>query len=150
MSYSTGQTLALSRVRACTGFTGTTNTSETDWKMLNTGRSDHYAILRPGAFSGEWLSATVIMWHYVTVIELWQQYTDDTTTQSNLYTHIGNLITGLLPERKMNDTVGSVNDATPKSAGEVEEMWKGSGGPAWLRWSVSLEWTEQQEITYTD
>jgi len=148
MSYSDGEALILTRVQACTGFSST-NTARANWKLLNQGKSDHYAIIRPGPFRGEMISATVILWRWTTVVELWQRYKDDASTQTNLYGYMASLIAGLLPYKRLGDTTNNISDATPRSAGDVQEMWKARGGPAWLKWELVIDWQEEQTITYS-
>jgi hypothetical protein len=145
MSYSTGEALILTRVQACTGFTSS-NTSRADWKVLNSGRSDHYAILRPGSFSLEWQTLSMAVISYTTVIEVWQQYVDDATSYTNLYGYVNNLYNIL----QYPHLGGLIQDSTITGAPEVEQMWRQEGGPAWLRWSVSISWQEEQAVTFAE
>lgn len=147
MSYSSGEALILTRVQACTGFS-TTNAVRANWKLLNQGKSDHYAIVRPGPFRGEMISPTVIMWRYTTVVELWQRYKDDATTQTSLYGYMAYLTTGLMPYRKLGDTGNTISDSIPRSTGQVQEMWTKRGGPSWLKWELTIEWQEEEQVTY--
>ena len=149
--YSDGEALALTRVQACTGFS-TTNTSRANWKILNGGKSDHYAILRIGPFTQEWITPRVYKANWTTIVELWQRYKDDSTTQTNLYGYIGNLLTGLAPYRKLGDTTNLIEDANTESAGEVLEMWtqKNGAGPQWLKWELSLKWSEEITVTFAE
>ena len=147
MSYSTGEALILTRVRACTGFTSA-NTARANWKLLNSGKSDHYAIIRPGGFAVEWQTLGMAVFRYTTVIELWQRYTDDTTTQTNLYGYIANLY-GLLDYPHLGSSA-SIQDSTIMGADAPEEMWRNEGGPAWLRWSMRVEWTEERSATFAE
>jgi hypothetical protein len=151
VSYSSGEALALTRIRACTGF-DTTNTSRSDWKILNGGKSDHYAVLHLGAFTQEWISPRVYKANWQTVIEIWQRYKDETTTPSNLYTHIANIMAGLAPYRKLGDTTNVIEDANTRSGGAIEEMWqrKNGAGPQWLKWDLLLEWSEEVTVNYSE
>jgi hypothetical protein len=147
MTYSTGEALILTRVRACTGFTST-NTSRSDWKILNGGKSDHYAILRPGGFTIVWQTLGMSVARYTTVIEVWQQYVDDVTSYSNLYTRVAALYS-LLDYPHLGDAA-SIQDSTITTADEPEQMWRTEGGPAWLRWQMRVEWTEERTATFAE
>lgn len=147
MSYSTGEALILTRVQACTGFSST-NTARSNWKILNQGKSDHYAILKPGKPRHEWITITDYIIYWTTIIEVWQRYTDETTTQNNLYTHINNLLP-ILAYPNMG-SVATVLDSTIGDWEEPEEMWTESGGPLWLRWKVPVIWQEQVSVTFSE
>lgn len=147
MTYSSGEALILTRVRACTGF-GATNTDRSDWKLLNSGISDHYAILRPMAGAIDWrtLGQYTVTWG--TIIEVWQRYTDETTTQSNLFAYVANLFTGLMSYPHMG---GAITDSTIRTVGEPQEMWRErEGGPFWLRQEVLIEWYEEVTVTFAE
>lgn len=148
--YSTGEGYVLNVLRTCSGFTSA-NTSQGNWKLLNDGKAAVYGILRPGPFSIEWITMRKYIARWTTVIEVWQKYTVDGTTQTNLYANVANVITGFLPERLINDSTGVISDSSI-SGGEVpQEMWRSDGGgPAWLRWSLNFVWTEEVQITFTD
>lgn len=150
MAYGTGEALALTRVQACTGFDAT-NTSRSDWKILNSGKSDHYAILRPGSFSIEWMSYTNYIAIYTTVVELWQIYgTDDATTLTNLYSQQSNLM-AIMAYPLLGDTTGAIQDAGYRGANDPENMWqKGAEGPTWVKWEMFIDWKEEVEVTFAE
>ena len=100
MTYTAGEALLLTVVQGCTGF-GSTNASRANWLVLNSGKSDHYVILRPGPFGIEWISPTNYVANYTTVVELWQRYKDDGSSQTSLYGHIANLMAGIMPKKKL-------------------------------------------------
>ena len=146
MSYSTGEGFVLSRVRACAGFNAA-NTAQSDWKLLNSGADDHYAILCPGAFTLEWVTPNVYQANWVTLIQVWQRYVDETTTHNNLYGHVNDLL-ALLAYRHLNSS--TILDASFEGAEAPLEMANREGGISWLRWDVRVKWSEQAEVTYAD
>ena len=145
MAYSDGEALLLTVVQAMTGF-DSTNTSRGNWLILNQGASDHYAILRPGPFVNNPLTPTMQEVTWTTVIEIWQQYTDDGTTQTNLYGHVGNML-DIRKYKNFSDSA-TVANAVLIGGDAPEEMWNNSGGPQWLRWQMTVEWKEQECISY--
>ena len=145
MAYATGEGLLLTVVQAMTGF-DSTSTSQADWSILNKGTSDHYAILRPGPFVNEPLTPTLNEITWTTVIEVWQQYTDDGTTATNLYGHVDNMLNIRKYKNFSNSAV--VANAILSGGDEPEEMWNSGGGPQWLRWKMNVTWKEQECITY--
>lgn len=149
MSYKLGEAAILAKVQTCTGF-DSTNTSQAKWRLLNSGRSDNYAILRPGEFSLEWLTPAMYQANWQTVIEVWQRYKDDGTTQEYLYDLVENLLVGLQVWPNMG-LPNSVHDSSISGGDTPEEMWTAGGnGPAWLRWNVTVSWSEQDEITLSE
>ena len=149
MGYSEGEALILTRVIACNNF-DSTNTSRGNWKILNQGKSNHYAILRPGAFDVEFDTICTYHVNWNTVIEVWQRYVDDATTRTELYARVADLFP-IMAYPKLADTTGNVLEWSVVSGGEEpEEMWTASGGPAWLRWKITLSWKEEGDITYAE
>lgn len=149
MAYSNGESDALDVLQTCTGF-DSSNTSQTDWKILNSGKSDHYGILRPGAFEIEWITFNKYQAHWNTVIEIWQRYTVEGDSQTNLYGYVANVIAGFLPERLLGGSTSSISNADISGADAPQEMWNTAGGLEWLRWALNLAWSEEVQITFTD
>lgn len=141
MSYEAGEAAIATLVQAATGFSSA-NVARSNWKLLNQGKDDNYAIIHPGSFEIEWRAFS--MYHIVwrTVVEIYQRYKDETSTQTSLYGHVYNVITHLQKYPNLSATSG-VSDASVTGAGEPEEMWKSGGGPSWLKWSVVIEWREE-------
>ncbi len=149
MGYKAGEDAILAKLRTCAGFNAG-NTRQANWKILSSGASDHYGILRPGAFMLEWLTPAMYQVSWNTVIEVWQRYEDDATTQENLYGYVANLLAGLQiwPNMGLPTTV---TDSTISGAEMPQEMWNaGANGPAWLKWEVVVSWKEQDEITLSE
>ena len=145
MSYAAGQARILALVIACDDFNAT-NTSETDWKILNQGISDHYAILRPAGFSIEWIAASTYTVHWRTMLEVWQRYTDEGTTQTNLYGYVASVLPVMASPHGGDD---SMSDLTVRAADDPKEMWTAEGGPKWLKWELEVMWDEQTTVTFT-
>jgi hypothetical protein len=141
MGYSDGEALILTQVQACNNF-DSTNTSRANWKLLNQGKDDHYAILRPGPFDIEWIAFDTYRANWVTVIEVWQRYKDDTDTHTSLYDRVEDLF-DILGVPLLGDTTGTIQDSTISVQDEPEEMWMDGGGPAWLRWKINILWREE-------
>lgn len=149
LSEANGEALILTRVQAVTGF-ASTNANYCNWKALNSGASDHYAIVKPGAFARDQLAMSANQTTWQTVIEVWQRYKDDGTTGASLRTHVDNIIAALDQYRKLGDTTGAIMDAVISSGGEVQEMWVKDGGPAWLRRDLTVTWQEFVNVTYAE
>jgi hypothetical protein len=145
MSYSAGETLILTRVRACAGFDAT-NTSQSDWALLNRGKSDHYAILHPGAFKLDWVALSAYTATWTTVVEVWQRWTADGATHTSLYGYVN----ALLPILAYPHGGGAMEDMTIQGGAEPQEMWNSGGGPEWLRWSIQVVWTETSNVTFSE
>ena len=144
MSYSAGEARILALVRLCTGFS-TTNTSQSDWKILSSGKDDNYSILRPAGFGIEWVSISVYQANYKTIIEVWQRYIDETTSKTTLYGHIAALFAILAYPHGGDNSMG---DLTIRVAEEPKERWSKDGGPLWLSWDLEIDWNEQTQVTF--
>ena len=147
MSYGAGEALILAAVRTASGFTST-NTDAADWGLLNRGKAQNYAILRPGSFATSWSALRGYTVTWTTVVEVWQRCTTNPATdRANLYTAVSALITALMPKAYMTDS-SLVEDATIEGGEEPAEMWGQSGsGPQWLRWNIRVIWRESATVS---
>lgn len=152
MSYSAGETLILTKLKAIgTGTTWTTtNTAQGKWKMLNGGAADHYAVLRMGAGKNDFMSGSVSLRSYTTVIEVWQSYKDDGTSYTNMLGYWEGILDQFDANRLLGDTTKTVQDSRCARWDEIEEMWTKSGGPRWLRQNFYIEWSEENAVTFTE
>lgn len=144
MSYSTGEAQIAELIQGATGF-DRRNVARGDWKPLNSGRSDHYAIIRPGPFVNApdtiGNGAAVTTWR--TVVEVWQRWVDDAPTAQSLQAHVQTVIEHL--ERYPSlDAAGLY--AWISGGGEMQERWLKEGGPMWAVWEVYLDWQEERFI----
>ena len=150
MSEHTGIDLLAVQVKACTGF-DRYNVSLSNWKVLNSGNSDHYAIIRPGPATRTASALTAKQNTYRTVIEVWQRYVDDGTTLTALLDWVDVIVARLDSYRKLADTTGELRDANVTALGDVTEQWREKGnGPSWLRREIVVEWVEEEVITYAE
>ena len=150
MSYTAGEALLLTRVRAISGY-DTNNTSRANWLVLNNGKAAYYVILRPGAFTMPWLTYRSYLATYTTIIELWQKYTNDHESHTNLYTHLNEITSSLqLYPHLGNGANSTILDAEITGAPEPQEMWTSGGGPKWLRYSITLTWKQEEIVTFAE
>lgn len=147
MSYPLGEALVLTQCQAVTGFSST-NTAQANWTVLNSGLSDHYIIVKPGKFNED--PVDNLSWIYQTIIQVWQWYTDDGTTATNLEGYVQAVKDRFTKYRKLVDATGKITDSRPIGGSEMQEMWKKDGGLAWLKQDVIIEWREQDIVTYAE
>ena len=147
MSYSTGEALLLTRVRACTGFSSS-NTSRGNWRIINTGKGSVYAILRPGpdASEIEWISPNTYRVRWRCVVEVWQHYTDDGTTATNLYSNVSALL-AVLTYPKLG---GALTDSSIDGIGALERRWLDDGGPIFLSQDIYIHWDEETTVAFAE
>lgn len=152
MSYSSGESLILTRLKAIgTGTTWTTtNAAIGKWKMLNDGKSDHYVVLKMGAGANDGLALSMTIRRYTTVIEVWQSYKDDGTSYTNMLAYWEAILDMFDQYRKLGDTGGTIQDARCTHWDEIEERWTRGGGPRWLKQNFYVEWSEENAITYAE
>ena len=146
MAYIDGENLIATVIKAHANFNAD-NVAQAEWTQLDLGNSDHYAILKHGGMTPEFISANVYVARHITVIEVWQNYEDDGTTATNLYGYVGNVIAQIQNVEKLGDTGGIIQNSSVAEVGTVEEMWLSGGGPSWLRQMVSVLWHEQVTAT---
>ena len=89
------------------------------------------------------------MANWSTVIELWQRYTDDGTSQTNLYGYANELM-GIMNYPKLADNNNAVIDAGFAGGEPPMEMWTSGGGPEWLKWELNILWREEIQVTFAE
>lgn len=146
MSYNTGEAALLTRIIALSDYSAD-NAVRNNWKVLSSGASDHYAILKPFSMALEWHSFSAYTVRWRTVVEIWERYTLDGTTQSNLATY-ASAILGVLSYPHLGEA--SILDANIVEFREPQEMWSKDGGVVWLKWDIIVEWSEQTEVSFAE
>ena len=147
MGYADGEALLLTRIQALDYF-GAANTARGDWKILNSGNDDHYAILRRDNLSIEWITFTDYVRTWTTIIEVWQRYVDDSTTQSDLYTHASEIF-DVMAYPHLGDSSTVLDSSIDNSPAPVEK-WTKDGGPKWLSCEIVIRWKEQTSVTFQE
>lgn len=148
MGYSDGEALALTQLQNVSGFTSA-NTSRGKWGLLNTGNSDHYGILKPGKWRKSDRSQIGTIWQ--TIIAVYQRYKDDGTSLIALEANAAAIKLRFEQYRKLGDATGNISDSEPISGSEVTEVWtKGGNGPSWLKQEITIEWSEENHVTYAE
>jgi hypothetical protein len=152
MAYPEVEALIFTKLRSVTGFTGTTstteNTSRGKWGLLNSGNSDHYAIIKPGEFERSQGAMSMNVSNFQTVIQVWQRYTDDGTSLTNLEGYVKAIIAYFDQWRRVGDSTGTIIDAFIRSGTEAQEMWNKDGGLSWLKQDLVLVTQEHDVISY--
>lgn len=141
MSYGDGEANVLLRLQAMTQF-GRTNATRGDWKPLNSGASDHYAVLRPGAFtmSSDGLGGeSLTLWR--TVVEVWQRWKDDAPTLLALELLVSQVIGQL---ERYPQLGGAALMAQVAGGSEMSRRWLEQGGPLWAVQEVYIDWQEER------
>jgi hypothetical protein len=151
VSYSAGEALILTRLQAISGSVWTsTNTARGNWTMLNSGKADHYAVLKMGAGTNDGFSLSVTLRSYITVIEVWQSYQADGTSYTNMLAYWEAILDMFDQYRKLGDGTGTVQDARCSRWDAIEEMWTQGGGPRWLKQNFYIDWQEENNVTYAE
>ena len=145
MAYNDGEKLLLKRIQALDLF-AQNNSARNNWKLLYSGNSDHYAILRPGSFQLRWISITDYIVTYTTVVEVWQRYTDDGDSQSNLGACVADIFS-ILAYPNLGDS-SQVLDSSIVDSSEPTEMH--GDNMLWLRWEINVQWEDITSVTYQE
>lgn len=147
MSYTTGEAAILARIRAHSDFS-TSNTDANDWKLIDSGNSAFYAILKPNEDPAEMefhaLGAYRVLWQ--TVVEVWQRYKDDGTTAASLFGNVQKIIGQMQPYKTLG--LSNVQNSQINSITAPSYRWDKDGGPAWLVQELNILWLEEVEVTF--
>lgn len=148
MNYYDGETLILERIRSLSNF-GVDNSAQSNWRILATGASDHYAILRPRSFTIEGLTLASFLVIYETIIEIWQKYTSASEAVTELSYNVYKLFE-LLAYPNLGQSANILNGVIV-SGEEPETMSPvNSSGVDWLRQRVLLVWQVENLVTYQE
>ena len=146
MTESAGLTLIQTQVVALSAFTAA-NVSIAEWGFLNSGNSDHYAIIRPGPTERSEISFGFIDNGYQTIVEVWQRFKNDGTTLTTLLGHVDNIAGQIDKYRKLADTTGKIRSAQVSGFSEVTEQWRNNAdGPGWLKRDIVIDWKEEFNV----
>lgn len=148
MSYSDGEAAILTLIQAMPEF-DRRNATRADWKPLNSGASDHYAILKPGLWTNapEALGGGSVLTTWRTIVEVWQRWVDDGPTAQALQTLVGRLIDKLDGYPSLD---GAALFAWVAGGGEMQQRWLREGGPQWAVWEVYIDWQEERFVTVAE
>jgi hypothetical protein len=150
MSYVDGEKLVKTQVEAATGFSSS-NVTRGNWKILNSGENDHYAILKAGEAVISWDAHSISNSRYRTIIEVWQRVIDDQASYDAVLTYADNIRTRIEPYRKLADTADTVLDANFAGRSAVTEQWRNNAdGPSWFKIELYLDWSEQTNVTFAE
>ncbi len=145
--YPEGEALLLTQIRAATGY-AVANVTRGDWRFLNRENVITGAVIRPGQFNIGYGSARVDgTWR--ALVEVFHKYVDDGTTLTNLETDVKNIINRLILYPHLQDTTNTITQAAVIGGGDVLRL-PTQGGPKWLMQELTIEWLEQNPITYSE
>jgi hypothetical protein len=157
MNYVAVEKLLKTQIQAVTGFTNTTdkiNVIRGDkWTILNTGSSDHYAIIRKGEHSRQDDTMRIKGTNWRTVIEICQRITSEPheTIVDALLNYMDAITTRLDQYRKLADTNNLLLDSNVTGGGEAKAIWTNKGDlPSWLMVELYVDWSEQTNVTYAE
>jgi hypothetical protein len=150
--YSAGEALILTQLRAISGTVWTSaNSGRGTWKMLSTGDSDHYAVLKPGPGDNSFYTMSGASRNFSTIIEVWKSYQADGTSLTDIEGYADAILAKFDARRLLGDTGGTVEDAYCSHWTEVEERWKrGETAPRWLKQEFTIVWTEEANVTFAE
>ena len=143
--YKAGEARILALVQGLTNF-DTNNATIGDWTVLNLGKSERYAVLKPGVFSNEYITMITYRAFWETLIEVWQLWKIELSDQANLQLledRVQEVVDGLQTYRLTNDSGGTVLHAEINRGDLVAEVFNQDGGMEWIMQEVSFEWSEE-------
>ena len=152
MSYTAGEALILTQIRATSGFNAN-NSSRGIYNILNSGKAKSYAIVRGDSFVnsqsglGSALGGNVQYERdWVTVVELWINLNNYGSSLSELYDRRQEIIERIDQYPRLEDTTNTIVDARVSQGGNVFELVT-PGGKVWLRQDIQISWEENYNAT---
>ena len=154
MTESAGMTLIETQIDAVTGFDKTgaaANITIAKWKILNDGKADHYAIIKPGPTERPRITMRIRDNMYRTVIEVWQRYKVDGASLTALLGYCDAIAARLDKYPHLGDTGDTIRTSDVSGFGEVTEQWTNTGdGPSWLKREIYVDWKEESNVSYAE
>ena len=148
--YKDGEALWLTRLQAMPEFDAQ-NSARGHWGLMNKGKADHYAIIKPGAWERTKISRHTRLDRYQTIIQLWQRYKEDGSSLVDLEGLVASTLTELDKYRVMGDTSSNIIQANIIAVREVIEVRSSpADGPSWLYVELVGEWHEEIDISYAE
>ena len=149
-SYTDGEGFLADVLQGVPGFDGT-NVTRGKWGVLNSGLSDHYAIIRKGQHTRAFTTPRMVENVYRSIVEVWQRMKDDGESYEALLSYVDSIAAVVDQYRKLSDDGIVVLDANYIGSGDVIAQWRNKGdGPSWLRVDMIIEWKEQEVVTYAE
>ena len=147
MAYIDSKTAIINRIKAHADYSDS-NTDQNDWKKLNRGNDDFYAIAKPSTEPAEieFITFKIYVINWMTIVEVWQRYKDDGTTQNDLFGNVQKVITQLQPYKNLG--LSNVNNSEISAISTPQQAWReNEAGPSWLIQELNIIWQENVEIT---
>jgi len=147
--YKDGEALWLTKIQGMSQF-DIKNSSRGKWNQRYTGSSDHYAVLKPGAWERTKISPITRLDRYQTIIQIWQRYKEHGNSIILLETLVDATLAELDTHRQMGDAGDSIIQANVVAVREMQEVFEtpNSQTPIWLYVELVGEWHEEVEISY--
>lgn len=151
--YKAGEARILALIQGLSTFNDD-NATIGDWTVLNLGKSDRYAILKPGDHGEpERHTMTRYLFPWITIIEVWHRWDVNSSDAVNLQAledRVQAIINRLQPYRKTNDSGNTVLDAKIERLGLVNEIFNQDGGMEWLQQEVAFGWDEESAPAFAE
>lgn len=150
MSYQAGEVLIETQIQAVSGFSADNVGRGTKWRLLNSGNSDHYAVLRKGQHTEIFETKTQKERRHRTVIEVLQRVNEDLTDRYDSLLGYTDAITDRLDQYwQLADTTNAIIDANITGGDEVKELWI-RDVLAWIKIELYVDWMEVDNVTFAE
>jgi hypothetical protein len=152
MSYRDGEVLIYAQVIQVAGFSATNVSRGDKWAILNSGKSDHYAVIRKGEHRREWDSLREQVSIYRTIIEVIQRINDTQEANYDACLEYADAVAARIDQyRKLADTTGLLRDANLTGGSEAKGIWINTGDkPGWIMVDLFVDWQEAENVTFAE
>lgn len=152
MNYQDGEILVVEILETVNGFSTTNVGRGSKWKLLRSGKSDHYAVARKGAYTETFFTNTGKQQSFRTIIEVLQRVKENLDDRYNELLDYADAITEALDTKRTlgNITVSNIlRDANVTGGSEVTEIWTQNGTVLeWIKTEIFLDWTGEKYVTF--
>lgn len=116
------------------------------WRLLSSGNSMYYAVLRPGKFLPDYdgFGRSHVVTSYRTVVELWETWTSSSETSETLESVMDAVVAHLERYPRLGDPE-SIAWAAPTGGGEMQERQL-QDGSKWAVWELFIDWQSERDI----
>lgn len=117
------------------------------WRLLATGNSTYYAVIRPGAWTNEvdGMEHSHAVTQRRAVIELWELWNAESETTAVLEDLADAVLEHLERYPRLGDPA-NIAEAYITGGGDMEERILTGNGSRWAVWEIYCDWQDERDI----
>jgi hypothetical protein len=145
MAYAEGSAKVLEIVRRLPQFS-VENSSDSDWRVLSSGKSDVFVVLRRGEFETQWLAPTLYLGRWQTIVEVWQLVMSESDDPGKLHAHHDAIVDELMKWPYLD---GVADDSSVSGSGRPDYKAL-EGGLLFYYCEITVAWENQNKVQFVE